>query len=520
MTADGPNPDWVAARLRADDIDLGAADLDALVPLARAVQADAAHLGALPAAAMQWSGHAVGPAHPAPVPPFTPGEGQPDSEAQLTVLLQRADVIDADLGAYLARFDTTALAAARRADEERAHGHVRGPLHGVAVALKDIIASVEAPTTAQSNVTPVLPSGVDAPIVQRLRAAGAVIIGKTSLNEFACGPPSPDAGYPLPRNPWDRDRWAGGSSSGSAAGVGAGLFPMAVGTDTGGSIRIPSAYCGVTGFKPTFGLVPTDGVVAFAYSADTVGPIARSAADCAVLLSVLADRDDIAAAVADADHVLEHARIGADRHYREVSGVDPALGVRFEDALGELAALGAQVDDVDIRAASEAAVLSSQVMSAVEAYEFHRPHLRAEWSAYLPGTRGSLVMGAFHRVADYVRAQRVRAAATAELLERFGAVDFVVSPTVGAAAPTFDTDFYALLPLFFTRVWNGAGFPALSLPMGRNRDGLPLGLQIVGAPGTDRAVLAAGIAFQRRTAFHTELPPHPAPPRPTRRTGE
>jgi aspartyl-tRNA(Asn)/glutamyl-tRNA(Gln) amidotransferase subunit A len=207
-------------------------------------------------------------------------------------LLARSDALDPKLGAWQSRFDAAALSRAAEADAELAQGTDLGPLHGLPLAVKDIIATSEGPTTAGSLVLdPEWGAGRDAPVVARLREAGAVIVGKTTTMEFAFGAPDPAKPFPAPRTPWDPNGWAGGSSSGSGAAVGAGLALAALGSDTGGSIRVPAALCGVSGLMPTYGRVPKSGVVPLAYSLDHVGPLALSARDCALLLGALAGPD-------------------------------------------------------------------------------------------------------------------------------------------------------------------------------------------------------------------------------------
>ena len=214
------------------------------------------------------------------------------TSVELTKLvIARAEEFDAQVGTYLARFDDHALASAAQADDELAQGLDRGPLHGIPVGVKDILAALEGPTTAQSLILdPAWGEGKDAPIVKRLRKAGAVITGKTTTMEFACGMPDPTKPFPIPRNPWDLETWPGGSSSGTGSGIAAGMFLAGIGTDTGGSIRIPAAFCGVSGLMPTFGRVPKSGCTPLGYSLDHVGPLARSAWDCAAMLQVSASQ--------------------------------------------------------------------------------------------------------------------------------------------------------------------------------------------------------------------------------------
>jgi aspartyl-tRNA(Asn)/glutamyl-tRNA(Gln) amidotransferase subunit A len=426
-------------------------------------------------------------------------------------VLARADALDGDLGSFLARFDEQALAAARTADDELAGGTDRGPLHGIPIGVKDLLSSREGPTTAHSRVqVPGAPPNVDAEAVARLRDAGAVIVGKTSLSEFALGAPDPEAGLPLPRNPWHREYWPGGSSSGTASGLAAGLFLGGVGTDTGGSIRIPAAVCGITGLKPTYGRVPKSRCIPLGWSLDTVGPMARSAEDCALLLQVLAGHlpsdptsadepvpDYGAALTGD----LTGIRVGVERaHHGAEVGTDPAVLTRMEDALSVLEDAGARIEEVSVEHWDEFADAALVIMHS-EAFTFHRPYLRDYWADYGSFTRVLLAHGAFLSASDYVQAQRVRSLARAEVARIHERVDVIVSPTVGVPAPRLDDDFLALMPLFFTGVWNVTGSPALSLPV-EPEHGLPVGVQIIGRAFDEATTLRVGDAYQRRTPWH------------------
>jgi aspartyl-tRNA(Asn)/glutamyl-tRNA(Gln) amidotransferase subunit A len=410
-------------------------------------------------------------------------------------LLARADRLDGELGSYLSRFDEPALASAARADDERRAGRAVGPLHGVPFAVKDLMATVEAPTSAHSAVQ-AFPAGPDAECVTRLRGAGMVLLGKTTLNEYATGPIDPSSRFPVPRNPHDPTRWAGGSSSGSASGVAAGLFPAAIGTDTGGSIRIPAAFCGVVGFKPTFGSVPTAGVAPLGWTADTVGPIAHTVDDCRMLLAALTGGRP------DTDRrrpggILQGLPVGVDRSWADLPGLCPELETTFDRAVGHLRDAGATLVDLPGPLGTDAE-LAITVAQTVEAFEYHRDTLAERWHEFGVGTRAYLAHGAFYRGADYLRAQRVRAAASQRLRRLFTEVACVVSPTVGVEAPPIEADHGALIARFFTRTWNSVGFPAISLPMGTSAAGLPLGIQFAGGPGQDELVLDVAAALEHR----------------------
>ena len=441
--------------------------------------------------------------------------GELTSVELIRTVLARADKIDADLGCFLARFDDDALSAAATADAELAAGTDRGPLHGIPLGIKDLLAAREGPTTAHSLVpSRVAPPGVDAEAVARLRDRGAVIVGKTSLSEYALGAPDPDAGLPLPRNPWDREHWPGGSSSGTASGLAAGLFLGGLGTDTGGSIRIPAACCGITGLKPTYGRVSKSRCIPLAYSLDTVGPMARTAEDCAVLLQVISGQASSDATSADEpvpNYIsaltgdLSGVRVGVERvHHGTQVGADPEVVARVEEAVKDLERAGAIVEEITIEH-RQIADAATRVIMHTEAFTQHRPTLRDRWHDYGPFTRLLLTHGAFLSAADYVQAQRVRSLVRAEVKQLLKRVDVIVTPTVGVPAPRLDADFVALMPLFFTGVWNLTGNPALSLPVGPVR-GLPVGMQIVGRPFAEATVLRVGDAYQRRTDWHRRRP--------------
>lgn len=438
-----------------------------------------------------------------------------------TAVLARADELDARLGTYLARFDDQALSAAATADRELADGMDRGPLHGIPVAVKDNLAAREGPTTAQSLVfdsSSML--GTDAPVVDRLRRAGAVLTGKTTLAEFAVGLPDPSKPFPLPRNPWDAGSYAGGSSSGSASGLAAGMFLGAVGTDTGGSIRMPAAWCGVTGLKPTFGRVPKSGSVPLSDSLDHVGPLARTVWDCAAMLGVLAGHDpnDPGSAelpvpdyVAGLDGDLAGVGLGVVRGNDFPESADPSLMPCFADAVAALESLGASSIEVSLPHWDEANFATVITLTA-DAAAYQQPVMRDRWQDYFAATRAVLAQGSLISAADYAQAQRVRRATDSALQRLFRAVDVVVTPTTSTGAFAFDEydvlpDLEAVDESLLTGYWNAVGYPALALPMGFTSDGLPLSLQIVGRPFEDGLVLRVGAAYQRVTDWHMRVPP-------------
>jgi aspartyl-tRNA(Asn)/glutamyl-tRNA(Gln) amidotransferase subunit A len=443
--------------------------------------------------------------------------GSVTSVALTEASIAAADELDERLGTYLARFDEAALAAAARADAELAQGLDRGPLHGIPLAIKDNIATEDGPTTAQSAILdPAWGERGDAPVVARLRAAGAPILGKTTTMEFAIGVPDPSAPFPLPRNPWDVERWAGGSSSGTGSGLASGIFLGGIGTDTAGSVRLPAAFCGITGLKPTFGRVPKNGCVPLGYSYDTIGPMARSARDCAALLGVIAGVDpgdacsvDIAVPdyVAALSGSLDGVRIGVDRLAGVSPVSDPALSACLEEALEALADAGASVREVEIPLYAEL-VTTTMVGELAEAFAYHRGDLQTRWEDYGAGTRMVIASGALLPAADFVQAQRVRRVGQKAIATLFETVDLVITPTASVAAGRLDQlAFGDIIDAIHTPLWNGVGNPALSVPIGLTADGLPLAMQIAGAPFDEAGVLRAGDAYQRRTDWHVRRPP-------------
>jgi aspartyl-tRNA(Asn)/glutamyl-tRNA(Gln) amidotransferase subunit A len=442
--------------------------------------------------------------------------GETTSVALTEAAFAVADAHDEELGVYLSRFDETALAAAAKADAELAGGTDRGPLHGIPLGIKDIIATDEGETTAQSLILDrAWGAAGDAPVVARLRAAGAVITGKTTTMEYAIGTPDADKPFPIPKNPWNSRHWTGGSSSGTGGGVAAGMFLGGLGTDTGGSIRYPATNCGITGLKQTFGRVPKFGCVPLGYSYDHIGPMARSAEDCAAMLAVLAGHDGRDATSVDRpvdDYLsgltgsLAGVRIGVDPLLDKSALTAPELKAVLDAAVAELGAAGAEVVDLELPLYGELTTATMMGMAA-EAYAYHRPDLLARWTDYGAGTRMAVVVGALVASGDYVQAQRVRRVGQRKVAELFTQVDLIITPTSACGAPELEKlTFDEISGSLHTSYWNALGNPAMSVPMGFTDSGLPLGMQIIGRPFEEAAVLAAGHAYQRRTDWHLRVP--------------
>jgi len=422
--------------------------------------------------------------------------------------IARADAVDPSLGAYITRFDADARAAAAQADRELANGEDRGTLHGIPIAIKDILTTREGPTTGQSAAQdPDAAGREDAVVVARLREAGAVITGKTTLSEYACGFPDPEKPFPVPRNPWDLDRWAGGSSGGSASAVSAGLVLGAIGTDTGGSVRIPAGFCGVTGLKTTWGAIDTRGCLPLAWSFDSIGPIARSAADCRIILDAI---DGSPTQRRAETRSVRGLRVGVDRLDAVTAATDPGQVEALEQSLSVLADAGAEIVELPLPRYAEI-VAANYVIMLSEGLAYHLPGLRERWHDYGRSTRQLLCGGFAYSGADYVQAQRIRAQSWRDAQEVFGAVDVHLSPMATIGAPTLtdllEGDQGKVFGSLHTPYWATVGCPTVALPVAPTADGLPLSIQLAGPPSADRGVLAVASAFQELTDFHLRRPP-------------
>lgn len=440
---------------------------------------------------------------------------------------EAADRLDPEMGTWLDRYSEQSMARAEQADAELAAGCDLGPLHGIPLGVKDILSTDEGPTTAQSlTLEPDWGEQGDGPVVARLRSAGGLIMGKTTTMEYAIGRPDFSKPFPVPRNPWNLDRWTGGSSSGTGNGVASGQILGGLGTDTGGSVRLPASYNGISGHKPTFGLVPKSGCVPLGMSYDHVGPLARSAWDCAAMLSVMAGADPSDRTTVDRpavdyvgrlDHVLqqglEGVSIGIIANDSIADGSDDSTMAVFDDAIAAMETAGATTKRLQVPLYEELAAGAFLGLQA-EAFSWHRDRLAARWNDYGRPTRLTIVQGALISAGDIVQIERVRQVARSGVGALVDAerVDVLVSPTTGYGATPFTgggTDALSIKTLH-TPAWNSTGWPALSVPMGFDPDGLPLGLQIIGRPFADDLVLAVGHAYQQVTDWHLRTPPHRA----------
>lgn len=436
------------------------------------------------------------------------------SAVELTdALLGRIERLDGRLKSFITVTADEARAAAHAADA----GHSPdGPLRGVPLALKDLYDTAGVRTTGGSRILAERVPGRDATVTARLRAAGAVFLGKLNMHEFAYGVSNSNPHWGICRNPWDEERIPGGSSGGSGAAVAAGLCLGSLGSDTGGSIRIPASLCGITGLKPTYGLVSRAGVLPLAWSLDHVGPMARTVEDCALLLSVIAGpdaADPASAHVAAGDYLAEleagvrGLRIGLPRRYF-FEEVDPAVAEAVEAAATLLAREGATVQDVEIEEIELAPIAGSPIIQA-EASAYHRRWLRERPEDYGDDVRLRLTTGALLPATAYVDAQRLRGRVREHFRRTLTEVDLLLAPATPVTAPLineFTADVRANLTRF-TFPLNVAGLPTLALPCGFDSAGLPIGMQLTGRPFEDALVLRAGRAYERATEWSTRRPP-------------
>jgi aspartyl-tRNA(Asn)/glutamyl-tRNA(Gln) amidotransferase subunit A len=429
----------------------------------------------------------------------------------LAKVTARADALDGAMGTYITRMDQSAQFAAAKADEELAAGLDKGPLHGIPLGIKDIISTTDAGTTAQSLILrPEFGDQGDAVVVQRLRAAGAVLTGKATTMEYATGTPDPSKGFPTPRNAFGLDYWPGGSSSGTGSGVAAGMFLGGLGTDTGGSIRMPASWSGISGMKQTFGRVPKSGCTPLGYSYDHIGPMTRSARDAAAMLAVLAGHDESDACSVDRpvdDYVgaltgdIEGLRIGVDFSSLDRPICDPEVAALTRAAVAVFADAGALVTEIELPYYDE--LLTAVLVGQGEALAYHHPDLQARWDDYGRGTRSAIMIGAWPTAADYVQAQRVRRVGVRLATELFAQYDVIITPTCLTPPPAVNgLSMASIMGAILTPYWNATGNPAMSIPMGLTSAGLPVGLQLAGRPFEETTVCQAGDAFQQLTDHH------------------
>jgi aspartyl-tRNA(Asn)/glutamyl-tRNA(Gln) amidotransferase subunit A len=433
-------------------------------------------------------------------------------------LLDRIATHDPQINAFIKVDAEAALAAAHQAEKEIFAGRARGPLHGVPVGVKDIIDMAGEPTTCHSKILLDNVAREDAPVISRLRAAGAIMLGKLSLHEFAIGGPSFDLPFPPARNPWNTAHHPGGSSSGSGAALAAGFVPLALGTDTGGSIRNPAGTCGVVGLKPTYGLVSRRGVFPLAFTLDHIGPMTRSVGDIALALDVLAAHDagdpgSAAAACrsfgADLERGARGLRVGFVRHFHESDvAAHPEVAAALDDVARVLKKEGADVRDIALPRLQELAGVQRVIMLA-ESWAIHDKWLRERPGDYAQTSRIKLMGGAFISAADYVHAQQHRLQLTAAVDAAFRDVDILL--TASSFDPACRIDDAAELARTYPRQarspFNLTGHPALAMMSGLSKNGLPLSVQFAGRAHDEVTLLRAAAAYERASPWRLQRPP-------------
>lgn len=423
--------------------------------------------------------------------------------------LARIAALDPKLHAWLEVFADEALMAAQGADLAIRSGHAVGPFHGVPFALKDLVHVKGRVTTGGSKAKAGQKADVTAEIARRLLAAGMILLGKTHTVEFAFGAWGTNQHMGTPRNPWDMatHRNPGGSSNGSAVAVASRMVPWAIGTDTGGSVRIPAAFCGITGLKTTVGIIPTDGVLPLSNVLDSIGPLARSVEDAAILFDVLRGQGDPdGAADASLRRGVNGLVLGA-LDDRSRAAVAPAVLENYDRSLEKLAALGAEIVVLkslpDLEQFSDAA---SAIM-AMETYSFNQALYDDDNAPLDEQVRGRVRRGIKLFGGSFTHALREQERLSAMLDEQLDTVDAFLTPTVPVTAiPVAEVDTTTLNPGYFTRPVNLSGRCGLAVPNGFSAEGLPTSLQIVGAPRDEALILRIGFAYQNATEWHLRQP--------------
>ncbi len=449
-----------------------------------------------------------------------PGRELSSSDA-VSAAVTRLERLEDKLNAFITVLREPALAEAKKADEEIAHGRNRGPLHGVPVTIKDMFETAGVRTTGGSKILADWVPETDSALVERLRAAGAIIIGKTNLDEFGHGGTSTLSHFGPVHNPWNIDRIAGGSSGGSAAAVASRIGPLSYGTETGSSVRRPASYCGIVGFKPTFGIISRHGSFRGAWSQDHVGIFARSVKDITLGLDPVAGFDardpasvhqEEPAYAARLDANVKGLRVGVLRRFLE--GVNPEVRQAFEAALKVLAETGCEIVDLDVPELSYAA-MTSMMTSSAESAGINRHWFRERYHDFVPHVAKGLAVGMTITASEYLTVQRARHRIREALRATFEEVHIIAAPTTARVAPLLSegvrgngddarhaSDNHSNLLRFPSML----GLPGCSLPCGLNSEGLPVGLQLVGAWFADQAVLNTAFAYQSTTDWHTRRP--------------
>lgn len=439
------------------------------------------------------------------------------SPVELTTdALARADALDGSLNAFITITHETALQQAEDAERSLKSGHYLGPLHGIPISLKDLYQTAGITTTGGSKILKDWRPTADATVTRRLRQAGAILIGKNNLHEFAFGATNENPHYGPSRNPWNSERITGGSSGGSAAAVAAGIGYASMGSDTGGSIRLPAALCGIVGVKPTYGLVSRAGVLPLSWSLDHCGPLTRTVEDAAIVMNAIMGHDgadpassgrvmpDLTVALDDRVNGL---RIGLLQEYLG-ENVQPEVATAVRTALASLEGLGVSVGDlsvpeVEMRAGAVFGILYS------EAAAIHERWLKTNRADYGADVLERLSQGERLTATQYLRGQQARRVLMDRFRTVFESVDVIATPTTAIVAPTIPDSRGPVARgqlLGFTQLFNILGLPAVSVPCGFSRNGLPIGLQLVGRPFEEATLLRVAHVYEQRAGWHKQHP--------------
>ena len=439
----------------------------------------------------------------------------------VTAALERLELVENKLNAFITVLPQQARAEARKADDEIARGNYRGPLHGVPVTIKDMFETAGVLTTGGSKILAEWVPDRDSALVERLRSAGAILIGKTNLDEFGHGGTSTLSHFGPVHNPWNLDRIAGGSSGGSAAAVSAGIGPLSYGTETGSSVRRPASYCGITGFKPTFGIISRHGSFRGAWSQDHVGLFARSIKDITLGLDPVAGFDARDPASVHQEKPAYAARLAADVKGvkvgvlpRFLDGVDGEIQRAFNKATDILCGAGCEIVELDIAELSYAA-MTSMLTSSAESAGINRRLFRERHQDFVPHVSRGIAVGMTITASEYLTAQRARHRIREALRAAYKNVAIIASPTTARVAPPLsdgvrgngdDTRHASYNHSNLLRFPSMLGLPGCSLPCGINSEGLPIGMQLIGAWFDDQTILNTALAYQNATDWHTRRP--------------
>ena len=437
--------------------------------------------------------------------------------------LSRIEALEPSLNSFITLLPEQALADAKAAEGEIKAGRRRGPLHGIPLALKDLYYVQGVRNTSGARIFDDFVPGFDATITARLKDAGAILLGKTNTNQFAYGITGENPDYGDMHNPWNLQRITGGSSGGSASAAASGQSTLTMGSDTGGSIRVPSALCGLAGLKPTYGRLSRYGLTALSWSQDHPGPIARTVEDCALLMNTVAGHDAKDPATSQRpvpDYTrsltgdIRGLRVGVPQEFFQAP-LDPQVEQAVRGAFDTLAELGAVVTEVSWPMYRYATPIAT-IIQLTEATAYHADLVRQRGDEYAPAVRLLLEAGFFVSAADLHKAQQARTKFVTKTLELFQEVDVLAGPMTPITAPLIGVSEViagttAMTPRAaltqYTRPYNLSGFPALSVPCGFSDDGLPIGLQLGGRPFDEETLLRVGDAYQQATEWHTRRPP-------------